>query len=154
MIKILWGQGGWHLQTPLSLRTTFAFTHPLFNIFLERPHHPTSSILHCYPFPIHHPFPLKMLILHIVNSGRIWKLSLLRTTLSTNNKQATGRWTTAMVPNKICNTKLKVFENLNDIPNSSQGYRFVAFVVLEIPGGFIWPSYLVFGVDPKSLVPE
>ena len=23
------------------------------------PHHPTSSILHCYPLPIHHPFPQK-----------------------------------------------------------------------------------------------
>ena len=24
------GQGWWHLQNPLPLRTTFAFTHPLF----------------------------------------------------------------------------------------------------------------------------
>ena len=45
------GHGWWHLQDPL--RTTFAFTHPLFlrcfrERFLNDPHQPTSSIFHCY----------------------------------------------------------------------------------------------------------
>ena len=34
---------------------------------LSTPHHPTSSIFHCYPLPIHHPCfpsPLKILIIH------------------------------------------------------------------------------------------
>ena len=35
---------------------------------LMTPHHPTSSIFHCYPpHPIHHPFPpLKILIKHLL----------------------------------------------------------------------------------------
>ena len=43
---------------------------PCFKMFLEgslndpHPHHLTSSILHCYPLPIHHPPPLKILIIH------------------------------------------------------------------------------------------
>ena len=51
---------------------------PCSEIFLERslndphPHHPTSSIFHCYPLPIHHPSPppppLKILIIHFLSS--------------------------------------------------------------------------------------
>ena len=48
---------------------------PCFKMFLERslttphPHHPTSSIFHCYPLLIHHPSPplLKILIIHLPN---------------------------------------------------------------------------------------
>ena len=47
------GQGWWHLQYRLPLRTTFAFLAPYIKIFSKRflkdPHHPTSSIFHCYP---------------------------------------------------------------------------------------------------------
>ena len=28
-------------------------------LMTSTPYHPTSSILHCYPLPIHHPFPPK-----------------------------------------------------------------------------------------------
>ena len=73
MIKIfLGGKGGDTFKAPSSLQTTFAFTHPCFKMFLERslnypPHHPTSSILHCYhpPHPPALPSPLKILIIHI-----------------------------------------------------------------------------------------
>ena len=47
------GRGGDTFKPPSPVRTTFAFTHPCFKMFLERslndptPHHPTSSILHC-----------------------------------------------------------------------------------------------------------
>ena len=35
------------------------------------PHHPTLSIFHCYPLPIHHPSPsLKILIIHLVQGRR------------------------------------------------------------------------------------
>ena len=41
---------------------------PAVKMFLERslndPHHSTLSIFHCYPLPIHTPFPLKILIIH------------------------------------------------------------------------------------------
>ena len=42
---------------------------------LMTPHHPTSSILHCYPLPIHHPSPppLKILIIHFVSSHWLLK---------------------------------------------------------------------------------
>ena len=43
------------------------------------PHHPTSSIFHCYPLPIHHPSPppLKILIIHEVTIfGRFLDLNV------------------------------------------------------------------------------
>ena len=69
-LKFSGGQGWWYLQNPPPLRTTFAFTHPCFKMFLDRSlndlHHPTSSILHCYPPPHPPPLPppLKILIIH------------------------------------------------------------------------------------------
>ena len=59
MIEI-WRAG---VVTPPPLQATFAFTHPYFKTFLERflndlpPHHPTSSIFHCYPSPSTIPAP-------------------------------------------------------------------------------------------------
>ena len=56
------------------------FPTPCFKMFLERslnhptPHHPTSSILHCYPLPIHHIFPLKILIIRPL-PGRIIEIA-------------------------------------------------------------------------------
>ena len=48
---------------------------PCFKMFLERslnaphPHHPTSSIFHCYPSLSTTPSPLKILIIHEAISG-------------------------------------------------------------------------------------
>ena len=39
------------------------------------------------------------------------------------------------LPSKSCYTNLKFFETLKDTPNPSKGFRFVAFLVLEILGG-------------------
>ena len=72
IIKLFRGAGV--VTPPSPPRTTFAFTHLPFKMFLERslndphPHHPTSSIFHCYPPP--HPPPLpsppqKILIIHL-----------------------------------------------------------------------------------------
>ena len=58
MIKIFWGAGVQLLPLPT----------PCFKMFLERslndPHHPTSSIFHCYPVPHPPPPSLKILIIH------------------------------------------------------------------------------------------
>ena len=66
MIKIFrGGRGVDTFRTPSTLRTTFAFTHsPVFRCFwkdpLMTPHHPTSSIVHCYPPSLSTtPSPLK-----------------------------------------------------------------------------------------------
>ena len=51
------------LKTPPSYKQLLPLPTPVFKMFLERslndPHHPTSSIFHCYPLPIHHSFPPK-----------------------------------------------------------------------------------------------
>ena len=51
---------------------------------------------------------------------------------------------------KSCYTNLKFFETLKDTPNSSKGFRFVAFLVLEMLGGPFRPP-LVLGVGTKTL---
>ena len=45
---------------------------------------------------------------------------------------------------------------LKDTPNTSEGFRFVAFVILEILGWVYFdpPPPLVLGVGTKPLVPE
>ena len=64
MIKIFWGAGVvTAFKTPSPYEQLLPLLTPCFKMFLERslndPHPPTSSIFHCYPLPIHHPFPLK-----------------------------------------------------------------------------------------------
>ena len=54
------------------------------------------------------------------------------------------------LPSKSCYTNLKFFETLKDTPNPSKGFRFVAFLVLEILGGPFRPP-LVLGVGTKTL---
>ena len=57
------------------------------------------------------------------------------------------------LPSKSCYTNLKFFETLKDTPNPSKGFRFVAFLVLEILGGpFRPPTWCLVWV-PKPLVP-
>ena len=59
------------------------------------------------------------------------------------------------LPSKSCYTNLKFFETLKDTPNPSKGFRFVAFLVLEILGGggsFSTPPWCLVWV-PKPLVP-
>ena len=57
------------------------------------------------------------------------------------------------LPSKSCYTNLKFFETLKDTPNPSKGFRFVAFLVLEILGGSFStpPPPLVLGVGTKTL---
>ena len=72
MIKIFWGEG---VVTPSNPPPLYEQLLPLptscFRCFCKdplmtpHPHQPTSSILHCYPIPIHPP-PLKSLIIHKV----------------------------------------------------------------------------------------
>ena len=63
MIKIFWGEGrgGDTFKTPSPYEQLLPLPTPCFKMFLEdplmTPHHPTSSIFHCYPLPIHHPSP-------------------------------------------------------------------------------------------------
>ena len=57
------------------------------------------------------------------------------------------------LPSKSYYTNLKFFETLKDTPNPSKGFRFVAFLVLEILGGsFSTPPWCLVWV-PKLLVP-
>ena len=58
------------------------------------------------------------------------------------------------LPSKSCYTNLKFFETLKDTPNPSKGFRFVAFLVLEILGGSFstLPPWCLVWV-PKPLVP-
>ena len=39
-----------------------------------------------------------------------------------------------MITKQNCYINLKIFETLKDTPNTSEGFRFVAFVILEILG--------------------
>ena len=64
MIKIFWGgRGDDTFETPSPYEQLLPLPTPCFKMFLEdplmtpTPHHPTSSIFHCYPYPIHHPSP-------------------------------------------------------------------------------------------------
>ena len=59
------------------------------------------------------------------------------------------------LPSKGCYINLEFFETLKDAPNTSEGFRFVAFVVLEILwGGPFRPlPPLVLGMGTKPLVP-
>ena len=53
------------------------------------------------------------------------------------------------LPSKSCYINLKFFEILKDTLNTSEGFKFVAFVVLEILGGV--STLLVLGVGTKTL---
>ena len=55
------------------------------------------------------------------------------------------------LPSKSCYINLKFFETLKDTPNPSKGFRFVAFLVLEILGGSFSTPPLVLGVGTKTL---
>ena len=55
------------------------------------------------------------------------------------------------LPSKSCYTNLKFFETLKDTPNTSEGFRFVAFLVLEIQGWVLFDPPLVLGVGTKTL---
>ena len=57
------------------------------------------------------------------------------------------------LPSKSCYTDLKFFETLKDNPNTSNGFRFVAFLVLEILGWVLFgpPPPLVLDVGTKPL---
>ena len=62
MIKIFRGAGVVTPSNPLPPMNNFClYPPPVFRCFwkdpLMTPHQPTSSILHCYPLPIHRPFP-------------------------------------------------------------------------------------------------
>ena len=57
------------------------------------------------------------------------------------------------LPSKSCYTNLKFFETLKDTPNPSKGFRFVAFLVLEILGGPFRPPPWCLVWVPKPLVP-
>ena len=61
----------------------------------------------------------------------------------------------AWLPSKSCYINLKFFETLKNTPNTSEGFKFVAFVVLEILGGGVLfdPLWCLVWV-PKPLVPE
>ena len=54
-----------------------------------------------------------------------------------------------MVTKQNFNINLEFFETLKDTPNTYQGFRFVAFLVLEIAGR--GPFLLVLGVGTKTL---
>ena len=47
--------------------------------------------------------------------------------------------------------ELEIFETLKDTPNTSEGFRFVAFVVLEILGWVLFDAPPVLGVGTKTL---
>ena len=57
------GRGGDTFKPPPPTNNFCLYPPPVFRCFwkdpLMTPHHPTSSILHCYPLPIHYPFPPK-----------------------------------------------------------------------------------------------
>ena len=55
------------------------------------------------------------------------------------------------LPSKNCYTDLKFFETLKDTPNTSKGFRFVAFLVLEILGWVLFDPPLVLGGGTKTL---
>ena len=66
MIKIFrGGRGGDTFETPSPLNIFCLYPPPVLRCFWKdplmtpHPHHPTSSTFHCYPLPIHHPFPPK-----------------------------------------------------------------------------------------------
>ena len=86
MIKIFRGcRGSDTFKTPSPYEQLLPLPTPCFKTFLERPfndpptpHHPTSSILHCYPLPIHHPFPpLKILIVHLKLNNSNFQISII-----------------------------------------------------------------------------
>ena len=60
------------------------------------------------------------------------------------------------LPSKSCYISFKFFEILKDTPDTSEGFRFVAFVALEILGWDLFDPpplwYLVW--VPKPSVPE
>ena len=68
-LKFSGGQGWWDLQNPPPpCEQLLPLPTPCFKMFWKDPlttPTPTSSIFHCYPLPIHHPFPLKILIIHL-----------------------------------------------------------------------------------------
>ena len=82
MIKIFWGgRSGDTFNPPYEqlLPLPTPFLRRFWRDPLMTPHHPTSSIFHCYPLPVHHPSPLlKILIIHMQEQmikTRGWKAS-------------------------------------------------------------------------------
>ena len=80
MIKIFWGAEVMTPSKPPPPTNNFClYPPPVYECFWKDPlmtstsHHPTSSTFHCYPLPIHHPFPLKILIIHICSHGSYFK---------------------------------------------------------------------------------
>ena len=62
MIKIFRGRGAGVVtpsKPPPSTNNFSRYPRPILRCLWKDPFHPTSSIFHCYPLPIHHPFPLK-----------------------------------------------------------------------------------------------
>ena len=63
MIKIFQrGRGGDTFKPPPPMNNYCLYPPPVLRCFWKdppTPHHPTSSILHCYLLPIHHPSPPK-----------------------------------------------------------------------------------------------
>ena len=57
------------------------------------------------------------------------------------------------LPRKSCYINLKFFETLKDTPNTSEGFKFVAFVVLT-GGPFRPPPPWCLVWVPKPMVPE
>ena len=57
------------------------------------------------------------------------------------------------LPSKSCCINFKFFETLKGTPNTSEGFRFVAFVVLAILGGPFRPPWCLVSVL-KPLMPE
>ena len=61
-LKFFWGVMT-SSRTPPPYEQLLPLPTPYFKMFLEiflndsHPHHPTSSIFHCYPLPIHHTCP-------------------------------------------------------------------------------------------------
>ena len=55
------GRGDDTFKTPSPYEQLLPLPTTCFKMFwkdsLMIPHHPTSSIFHCYPLPIHHPYP-------------------------------------------------------------------------------------------------
>ena len=82
----------------------------------------------------HHLTKFSVFSLIIVIAGNIWKLTAFSTVSSTNGKTPLGKLsgchdnqTKAVIFN------LKLFETLKYTPNISQGFRFVALAIIEIP---------------------
>ena len=104
------------------------------------PHHPTSSILHCYPLPIHHPFPpLKSLIIHfvrvllllVINTGCLKKMG--NTTLLISSSIYAKRDINVCSGGDLCSP---FFSNSSDTPCMKVGFDVKDFPRLMNEGRF------------------